>query len=450
LQSKNNEYESRIWDLLDDAFHDALSLAASSGVEIAFGGGDFPEADHPNWVTIDMEGESGKKVRTIAKSIGGGSVLVSSVDGYDTDIRGDAWTTLIRCRADSAGTLESELKRHGRVSVSRKGGGALVVLQGVSEPSAELVGRLRGDGFAPTVLRPIFFPIKGEPIFRSAAELAYYADSRGISVGEAALRYECAMLGLEREDAMREMLRRYAVMKTACERAIAGRLAMSMQLLRPTAQKIAESGRAGKLPFFGLHTRAAIRAMAVMHANGAMDVVCAAPTGGSAGALPGSVITLEEELGLSPEKVCMALWAAAAVGIVLDTRATFAAEVAGCQVEIGAGCAMASAACVEAAGGTVAETLDAAAIAFQNTMGSICDPVQGIVEIPCHTRNAAAAAGAFVNADLIMGGYENGIPLDETIDAVYEVGKMLPPELRCTSLGGMSLCPSALAMKRLR
>jgi L-serine dehydratase len=190
--------------------------------------------------------------------------------------------------------------------------------------------------------------------------------------------------------------------------------------------------------------------MAIMHANGGMDVVCAAPTGGAAGALPGAVITLQEELNLSEDETCMALWAAGGIGLILDARATFAAEVAGCQVEIGAGGAMASAACVEAAGGSVRQALAAAAISFQNTMGSICDPVQGIVEIPCHTRNASAAAGAFVNAALIMGGYENPIPIDETIDAVYNVGKMLPSELRCTSLGGLSLCPSALSMRRLR
>jgi len=128
----------------------------------------------------------------------------------------------------------------------------------------------------------------------------------------------------------------------------------------------------------------------------------------------------------------------------------FAAEVAGCQVEICAAGAMGAAAVVEAAGGTASQALDAAAISFQNTMGSICDLVQGIVEIPCHTRNAAAASGAFLCADLILGGYTNPIPLDETIDAVYAVGQMLPRELRCTALGGLAVTPSALAMPRLR
>jgi L-serine dehydratase len=105
---------------------------------------------------------------------------------------------------------------------------------------------------------------------------------------------------------------------------------------------------------------------------------------------------------------------------------------------------MASAAVVEVAGGTATQAADAAAISFQNTMGLVCDPVQGAVEIPCHTRNAVAASSAFLCADLILGGYVNPIPLDETIDALYAVGQMLPRELKCTALGGLSRTPSAL------
>jgi len=203
-----------------------------------------------------------------------------------------------------------------------------------------------------------------------------------------------------------------------------------------------------RLAIGGLHTRAAARAMAVMHVNGAMGVVCAAPTGGSAGVLPGVLVTLAEERGLSPEDAGLALFAASAIGVVVMLRATFAAEVAGCQVEIGAAGAMAAAAVVESAGGPARAAADAAAIAFQNTMGSVCDLVQGMVEIPCHTRNAAAAASAFVCADLVLGGYVNPIPLDETVDAVYAVGRMMPSELRCTARGGLAVTPSALALRR--
>ena len=140
--------------------------------------------------------------------------------------------------------------------------------------------------------------------------------------------------------------------------------------------------------------------------------------------------------------------AAGGVGLLVAERATFAAEVAGCQVEIGAAGAMAAAAVVEAAGGAAGLAADAAAIAFQNTMGSVCDLVQGIVEIPCHTRNAVASSSAFVCADLVLGGYVNPIPLHETIDAVLAVGKMLPRELRCTALGGLAQTPSALRISQ--
>ncbi|MCX6573458.1 MAG: L-serine ammonia-lyase, iron-sulfur-dependent, subunit alpha, partial [Candidatus Aminicenantes bacterium] len=126
------------------------------------------------------------------------------------------------------------------------------------------------------------------------------------------------------------------------------------------------------------------------------------------------------------------------------------AEVAGCQVEIGVAGAMAAAAVVEAAGGGAAQAADAAAIALQNTMGSVCDLVQGLCEIPCHTRNAAAASNAFLCADLVLGGYGNPVPLDETIDASFSSGKMLPPELRCTAKGGLAVAPSALALCRKR
>ncbi len=265
---------------------------------------------------------------------------------------------------------------------------------------------------------------------------------------------------------MAEMVRRFEVMRAAVRRGLSeDRLAM--QLLTPSAGRIYRAEAEGRLAAGGMLTRAAARAMAVMHVNGAMGVVCAAPTAGSAGVIPGVAVTLAEDYpgpspvpsreggpggrdcrGLDVEQVGLALFAAAGVGLVVAVRATFAAEVCGCQVEIGASGAMAAAAVVEAAGGSARQAADAAAIALQNTMGSTCDPVQGVVEIPCHTRNAVAAASAFVCADLILGGYANPIPLDETVDAVYAVGRMLPRELKCTALGGLSLAPSALAMTR--
>jgi L-serine dehydratase len=190
--------------------------------------------------------------------------------------------------------------------------------------------------------------------------------------------------------------------------------------------------------------------MAALHVSNSGGIVCAAPTGGSAGVLPGVMVTLAEEGRLDPEETALALLVAGAIGLVVARRATFAAEVAGCQVEIGVAGAMAAAAVIEAAGGSAAQAADAAAVALQNTMGSVCDLVQGLCEIPCHTRNAVAASSAFVCADLVLGGYDNPVPLDETIDASFASGRMLPVELRCTAKGGLAITPSALALKNIK
>jgi L-serine dehydratase len=299
------------------------------------------------------------------------------------------------------------------------------------------------------VSEPVFFIERGAPLFASAQEMVTLAEEQGLSLGRVALKYEAALLGLHERAVLDEMIHRFEVMQDAVLKGLDAS-PPGMQLLAPSAGKIYKAESEGRLAVGGLHTRAAARAMAVMHVNGGMGVVCAAPTAGAAGTLPAVMTTLVEEMGLGKEEAALPLLAAGAVGVVLAKRATFAAEVAGCQVEIGAAGAMAAAAVVESAKGSAGQAAHAAAISFQNTMGLVCDLVQGIVEIPCHTRNAAAASNAFLCADLILGGYANPIPLDETIDAVYSVGEMLPTELRCTALGGLAATPSAKAMERLR
>jgi len=286
---------------------------------------------------------------------------------------------------------------------------------------------------------------KKRPLFQSAEEMIELAQKQSLSLGQLAIEYESEILGLPREEILMEAGRRFGIMQSSVHQGLELE-AERIQFLKPSAGKIFRLEREGRLPVGGSYLRAGARAMAVMHINGKCGVVCAAPTGGSAGTLPGVLVTLLEDEGISLEKILLSLMAAGAIGVIVSDRATFAAEIAGCQVEIGAAGAMAATAVVEVFGGNAGQAADAAAIAFQNIMGSVCDLVQGKVEIPCHTRNALGAANAFLCAGLIMGGYKNPINLDETIDAVYSVGKMLPPELRCTSRGGLAVCPSALKL----
>jgi L-serine dehydratase len=299
------------------------------------------------------------------------------------------------------------------------------------------------------VILPVFFVRKGATLFESAEEMLTAAEDRGCSLGEIALAYEAELLGMTEDETLDEMLGRFRVMEASVAAGL-DNARSDMLLLEPTAASVFEAEREGSLAIGGIHARAAARAMAVMHCCNSRGVVCAAPTGGSAGTVPGVVISLAEERELSLRRTALALFAASAIGLVVARRATFAAELAGCQVEIGVAGAMAAAAVVDGVGGRARQAVDAAAISLQNTIGMPCDPVAGACEIPCHTRNAVAASSAFTCADLILGGYANPIPLDEAIDASFEVGKALPSELRCTAKGGCAVTPSALELPRRR
>jgi L-serine dehydratase len=441
--------------ITDRAFRTVLVLARRRRLRLAFKVHPLETADHPNTVDIFLEGRNGRTLRATAKSTGGGSFLVTAVDGWPVRVDGKSYAVFARAAKAARPALMKTFPKGTRFAHkpawSVRGDEGLLVLSFREPPGPAL--RLKLDT-APGVkewrlANPVFFIQKGEPLFSSASEIVRLAEKRRWTLGRAALAYESVLLGLPEADIQKELLRRYAIMKKSIEAGL-HRRGIRMQLLRPTAHRILHADRSEKLAVGGLHSRAAARAMAALHVSNSMGIVCAAPTGGSAGVIPGVLATLAEERKLVPDAIARSLAAAGAVGLIVAGRATFAAEVAGCQVEIGAAGAMAAAAVVEAAGGTARQAANAAAISLQNTMGSVCDLVQGMCEIPCHTRNAVAASAAFVCADLIMGGYENPVPLDETIDASYASGRMLPAELRCTARGGLAMAPSARHLPNLR
>lgn len=443
------------WPITDGRFARALVLAAKHGLTIRFRLARLPGADHPNTVRMKLVSRSGRSLEAVAKSVGGGMIALTELDGWPIHLDGKSHEVIVLASARQTREVErivaADVRLSGRPVRSARGGKIFLSFKRTAALSRDARARLDGiQGVHGVWSAAPLFPVKkGEPLFRSASEMVEAARRKHLSLGRIALAYEAGLLGLPEKEIVREVLRRYGVMRDSVRRGLSGR-GLRMQLLEPSAGKVFRAERRGALAAGGLHARSAARAMAALHVSNSMGVVCAAPTGGSAGVVPGVIVTLAEEKKLDDERIALALLAASAVGLIFAYRATFAAEVAGCQVEIGAAGAMGAAAVVEAAGGSAAQAADAAAISLQNTMGSVCDLVQAMCEIPCHTRNAVAASSAFVCADLVLGGYTNPIPLDETIDASYASGRMLPVELRCTALGGLAVTPSALAMKPLK
>lgn len=437
-------------DIVSPEYEQAYSAAEARGVAISFDRADLAGADHPNDLDITCLG-AGRQVTLRAASVGGGSIEIKAVNGYRvraTAAYTDVFVLLAGKNEQAAKAILD--KGAAGVSVSRADPSSADVLLHAwflptpGRTATPPLGCLAALApLSPSLLAcvpPLLLPTPGKPAFRSAAEALAFCAADNCSLAEAGRRSEAALLGLPQAEVEELLLQRLEIMLDSVKRGFAR--SGGMRLLTPTAQSIF-SHAAGPSCLGGPVTaKAAARALAAMQENSAGGLVCAAPTAGSAGVMPGVLATLLEDLG-KPREACLdVLWTAGVVGQCFAAGATFAAEVGGCQVEVGIAGAMAAAALVELAGGTPAQAFDCAAMAMQNVMGLICDPVQGYVELPCHSRNAAAAAAAFTAADLVLGGWQNPVPFDEVIAATLAVGNLLPRELRSTALGGLAVCPS--------
>lgn len=213
------------------------------------------------------------------------------------------------------------------------------------------------------------------------------------------------------------------------------------------AAKLEKRRAEGKSICGNVLTKALIYSQAVLEMNASMGVIVAAPTAGSAGVVPSVLFALEEEFGLSEDKLINGLFTAGAIGCLLMKNASVSGAEAGCQAEIGSAAAMASAAAVEIMGGTPEQCLDAAAITIGNMLGLVCDPIAGLVEMPCQSRNAAGASNALTSAEMALAGIKSAVPFGEMSDAMYRVGKGLPAELRETALGGCAATPTGCEYK---
>lgn len=279
--------------------------------------------------------------------------------------------------------------------------------------------------------------------YDSIASLTGAAKAAGQRLSALVLAQQAAQLEQGEEQVYERMRRQYAVMAGAADAGAQPGVRSASGLSGGDAFRMLGAQRSGTILCGGLFTSAITKALAISEWNAAMGRIVAAPTAGSCGILPAALLAVQEARGL-PERDCvMALFTAAAVGMVIANRACIAGAEGGCQAECGSAAAMAAAALVEVCGGGP-EMLDAAvSIALANQLGLVCDPVAGLVEIPCIHRNAAGVAGALTAAQLALAGVHNRIPADETILAMKRVGDAMPAALKETAEGGLAATPTA-------
>ena len=278
---------------------------------------------------------------------------------------------------------------------------------------------------------------------RSVTKLLSRAESMGgiaAAMREWQLRHDDTVRTNEDMDArMRQAL---AVMRESVTQGLDPKTRSVSGLTGGNAAKYMAAALTGRPAGGSLMGRVCARALAVAECNAAMGRIVAAPTAGACGILPAALLTMQEEYGCTDGQLVDALYVAGAFGLIIANRASIAGAQGGCQAECGSAAGMTAAAVVFLKGGSPRQQADACAFALMNLMGLVCDPVHGLVEVPCVFRNVGAVSVALSAADMALSGIDCPIPCDEVIDAMRQVGDALPSTLRETGEGGCAACPS--------
>ncbi len=282
----------------------------------------------------------------------------------------------------------------------------------------------------------------------SGEELVRICNDNHIPIWEYAIREEVIRSEASRSDVIENMRRTLHVMMDSSTYAQDQQVRSISGLIGGDAYKIKMYADKGITLTGDFLNRAMARAMSSSEVNAAMGRIVACPTAGSCGILPAVILSAGEKLKKAKDELLNALFTAAGVGIIIAKNATLAGAEGGCQAECGSAAAMASPAVVEMMGGTPEQALNAAAIVIKNILGLVCDPVAGLVEVPCAKRNVAGTVSALTTADLVMSGVSSKIPFDEVVGAMYKVGRQMPVELRETAQGGIAITPTALKFKK--
>jgi L-serine dehydratase len=286
-------------------------------------------------------------------------------------------------------------------------------------------------------------------MYKSLAEAIRDAEQQQIPLARLALETEAKDQGRTVEDIRSALLRALVVMRSAVGQGMTGDLYSASGLVGGDAAKL-RTGPDG--PLAGTPFRDILaRALAVQEVNAAMGVIVAAPTAGGAGVLPAVLTGLAEARKIGDDEVVSALAVAGLIGAVIAERASLSGAEGGCQAETGAAAAMAAGAATEMLGGTPAQVGHATALAMQGTLGLVCDPLGGLVELPCVFRNATGSAIALTGIELAMAGVEFKIPVDEVIDVMGQIGREMDVRYRETAGGGLAATPTGrrLAKERL-
>ena len=282
--------------------------------------------------------------------------------------------------------------------------------------------------------------------FYTGQDLLNRCHEKSLSISDIMKLREITNTHLTGEDVNEKLQTALDIMKNAAHKPIENPMKSIGGLIGGEAKKVSEHAASGKNICGPILSTAIAYSMAVLEVNASMGLIVAAPTAGSAGVLPGVLLALRDAQNLSDDTLQKGLLNASAIGYLLMRNASVAGAEAGCQAEVGAASAMAASAIVEMMGGTPEMCLQAATFALSNLLGLVCDPIAGLVESPCQSRNAIGVANALTSAELVLSGIHHHIPFDEMAEAMLHVGRSLPFELKETAMGGCAGTPTGCSL----
>lgn len=421
---------------------DAVEIATGSGKEIWFSKESL-FSRHPNEALINVYNENDEiELSVLTFSTGGGMFEIVEMEGFPVYIDGSQEQMFVCCKDQAADEVKKKLdiKKAKIKSVTLEGLTLFIISEYVESIEDNIfvlkdVAGVKWIRKAPVIM-PIAMQTNPNPVFSTASEALEYSKRENKSIWEMAIEYECSIGESSREDVWKVAAHTFEVMKNSTFPPDS-RTTPLFGFLPYKAREMQENIKIVKSVPTGILNDAVLCAIAVMENSCAHNIVVASPTAGSSGVLPAAIISIGEGMGLSQDEIIKGLLAAGLVGVFIANQATFGAEVAACQAENGSASCMAAAGIVQLLGGTVEQSFKAASMAMQNMLGLICDPVGGLTEIPCISRNVSALTNAALSANMVVWGFNPIIPLEESIETMLRVGKELPASLRCTCKGGL-------------
>jgi len=432
------------WDADDERLKDYEVHIKNAGIKIDI---DIHPigADHPNTYKITLKNKT-ETHQVIGLSTGGGMIEIIEIDQSPVSLMGDFNLTLIY--SDSAPDLmESILKMDLGEASLHSGSSKFILIQSNEVDQQKLLQEvsLLNTPLKIRTLDPVL-PVKSRKNlsvpFITVEELLEYNKDKNLNLWELAADYESQRGNISKEEVIDKMGRIVDIMQNSINLGLKG-THYKDRILGSQSLNFKKNKEEKKLVPGDVLNNSILFTSSMMEIKSSMGVIVAAPTAGSCGALPGTIIGTATTLGFARDQMIHAMLAAGLIGVFITAHATFSAEVGGCMGECGSASGMAAAGVVVLKNGSLSQSLAAASMALQSSLGLICDTVADRVEAPCLNRNVMASSTAISCANMALSDYDQVIPLDEVIETMKRVGDAIPHTLRCTGLGGLAITKTA-------